>query len=249
MGLFSFINKNKSLPQQIKSNYTVDIHSHVIPHIDDGAISTEESNQMIGFMMQNGIRKIIATPHISLDFPKNTSERITSHFERFKAKLLKAAIDIGVDVAAEYMIDDGFRTLFEKGDLLTFGNKFLLVELSGFSQHPDFSALLFELQSSGYHIVLAHPERYTFFHDDLPAYKALKDREVFFQMNLLSLTDIYSSEVNKAAKWLIENQMVDFIGSDMHHQSQFAFYKKAFAGKLFEKLTRTNAIKNNDFLD
>ncbi|MEI6124298.1 MAG: CpsB/CapC family capsule biosynthesis tyrosine phosphatase [Bacteroidota bacterium] len=246
MGLFS--KKKKVEFGRISDNYLLDIHAHIIPHVDDGAVSFDESLKMIDFLMQNGIQKIIATPHISLDYPENTSQKIRAHFYKLKERLAVAHCNIELELAAEYMIDDGFRALFEKGELLTFGNKFLLVELSGFSQHPDFSSLLFDMQASGYRVVLAHPERYSFFHDKLTVYKELKDREVFFQLNVLSLTDIYSQVVHRTAKWLIENSMVDFIGSDIHNQSQLGFYKKAFAAKLFEKVITSNALKNNDFL-
>jgi tyrosine-protein phosphatase YwqE len=146
------------------------------------------------------------------------------------------------------MIDDGFRKLMNKGNLLTFGDNYLLIELGGFSEHPDFSSLVFDLQSNGYGLILAHPERYSFWSDHKDIYSIPKEREILFQMNALSLTNVYSIEVNKTAKWLIENQMIDFIGSDVHHASQIDLFKKAFNSKLFARLREKATVRNNDLL-
>jgi protein-tyrosine phosphatase len=248
MGLLDLFNKNKPNKDLPLTYYDVDIHSHLIPGIDDGSKSYEESFEIISFFKSLGVRKMITTPHLSFDFYQNKHEDILDGFKLLKEKVSNARIEMDLSVAAEYMIDDGFRSLINKGNLLTFGDNYLLIELNGFAVYPDFSSLIFDLQSSGYKIILAHPERYPFWHNHRQEYISLKERDVMFQMNALSLTNLYSPAVNKTARWLIENKMIDFIGSDVHHASQQALYMKALSSKLYYKLKERETIRNNDLL-
>jgi protein-tyrosine phosphatase len=245
MGMFSFFNKNKSDDLSSPCYYEVDFHSHLIPGVDDGSKSHEESGEIIAFFKSLGVRKMIVTPHISMDYYKNSPSDILEKFQLLKTEMINSGSDMELAVAAEYMVDDGFSALVEKRDLLTFGDNYLLVELSSFMQHPEFTASVFELQTAGYNIILAHPERYSFMHKQKDEYTNLKERDIRFQLNILSLTNAYSAEVNKAAKWLIENKMIDFIGSDIHHASQIDYYRKALSTNLFTKFRETNPIKNN----
>lgn len=248
MGLFNLFNKRT--PDRDLSNgyFDVDFHSHLIPGIDDGSRSYEESIEIITFFKSIGVRKMITTPHISMEYFPNKHEVVLERFQILKDEVAKAGIDMELGVAAEYMIDDGFRVLMNKGGLLTFGDNYLLIELGGFAEHPDFSPLIFDLQTSGYNVILAHPERYAFWHARRDTYLTLKEREVIFQINALSLTNVYSKDVNKTAKWLIENKMIDFIGSDVHHASQQEIYRRALSSNLFDKLKETGTIKNNNLL-
>jgi protein-tyrosine phosphatase len=248
MGLFNLFNKKKQSHDLLIGYYDVDFHSHLIPGIDDGSKSIEESMEIITFFQSLGVRKMITTPHISIDYYQNQHNDILERFQILKDAISSAGIKMELGVAAEYMIDDGFRTLMNNGGLLTFGNNYLLVELSSFSEHPDFSPLIFDLQSSGYNVILAHPERYSFMQTNKEMYTKLKERDVIFQLNCLSLTNVYSAEVNKTAKWLIENKMIDFIGSDVHHASQKHLFQKALTSKLFDKLKETGTIRNNGLL-
>jgi tyrosine-protein phosphatase YwqE len=245
MAFLKLFNKKRQSHDLPIGYFDIDFHSHLIPGIDDGSKSIEESLEIITFFQSLGVRKMITTPHVSMDYHPNKQADIIEKFQHFKDEVAKAGIEIELEVAAEYMIDDGFRALMNKGDLLTFGDKYLLIELSSFSEHRDFSPLLFDLQSSGFNLILAHPERYSYWHNHKNAYTTLKERDVLFQMNALSLTNAYSTEVNKVAKWLIENKMIDFIGSDVHHASQIEIYSEALSSKLFEKLKETGTVRNN----
>lgn len=249
MDFFSLFNKkNKQSGDRSIAYYDVDFHSHLIPGIDDGSQSYEESFGIISFFKSIGVKKMITTPHVSLDFFQNTHEDILERFRLLKEAARNAGIDMELEVAAEYMIDDGFKTLMNTGNLLTFGDRFLLVELGGFSLHPDFSQILFDLQSAGYNVILAHPERYAMWYHSKQEYTHLKERDIIFQLNVLSLTNAYSAEVQKTAKWLIENNMIDFVGSDVHSTPQLALYRNALQSNLYQKLRDKEIIRNNELL-
>lgn len=247
MGIFNFHKKNDPAASAKDGFYHIDLHSHLIPGIDDGVKSMEEALGIISSLIGLGIKKVITTPHISQLYP-NSPEQVHRAFELLKNKVAEKNMDIQLEVAAEYMVDDGFRELFESGNLLTFGNNFVLIELSTYSPHPGFSDLLFELQSNGYNVVLAHPERYLFWQKDLAAIKKLKDRELYFQLNILSLTKIYSAEIHKMAVQLIKERMIDFIGSDIHNPDYIPLIKNAAQGKLYQELSVSGQIKNNRLL-
>ncbi|MEI6852907.1 MAG: CpsB/CapC family capsule biosynthesis tyrosine phosphatase [Bacteroidota bacterium] len=248
MGLFNLFNKKKQDGDAIPVYYDVDFHSHLIPGIDDGSKSIEESIDIITFFQSMGVKKMITTPHVSMEYFPNKRDDILERFSRLQEDIAKAGLSVQLEVATEYMIDDGFRALMHQGNLLTFGDNYLLIELGSFAEHPDFSSLIFDLQTSGYNVILAHPERYSFWHSHKDMYTTLKEREVLFQINALSLTNVYSTAVNKTAQWLIENNMIDFIGSDVHHASQKEIYKKAIGSKLFDRLKEKGTIKNNGLL-
>lgn len=244
MGLFSFISKKNILTHADRDYLPLDFHSHLIPLIDDGSKSLEESLDMISFFKSKGVKKMITTPHISMDYFPNTYDDILKRFDEFRNAVAISGQDIELGIGAEYMIDDGLKKIIDGKKLLTFGNNFILVELGTFTEHPDFSARLFDLQCAGYQVILAHPERYSFWHRNKDIYLELKEREIFFQLNLLSLTNIYSSEVNIMARWLIENKLVDFIGSDVHHNTQLQAYNKAINTPLFSKMMHDCDVKN-----
>lgn len=224
---------------------TTDFHSHLIPGIDDGVKTLEEASEIISFFSKLGYKKMITTPHISFDYYNNSAKDIESGFEKLKTHINGICPDMKLGVAAEYMIDDGFRKHFENRNLLTFGNNFLLVELSWFNIHPEFNSIIFDLQASGYNVILAHPERYSFWSDKIQNYEKLKERDIFLQLNLLSLTSYYSHQVNRTARKLIENNMIDFIGSDVHNPQQLPMLQKALGSGLLDKLLASGKILNN----
>jgi len=163
MGLFEelFSGQKLSDPLDLR-RLEVDIHSHLIPAIDDGVNSFEEALDLIKRLYDLGIRKIITTPHIKNDYYKNTPEIINRGCESLKHFVEQAQIPVEIVAAAEYLIDDGFEDKLKKGDLMTFGDNFLLVELSYYDPHPNLSSIIFNLQIEGYKVILAHPERYSY---------------------------------------------------------------------------------------
>jgi len=223
----------------------VDIHSHLIPNIDDGAKDMERSIELILSLKEMGYKKLITTPHVS-DMFLNSTQDILEGYTVLKEELAHRKIEIEIEVAAEYYADENFEELLAKRDLLTFGKeKYLLFELSYFTPPQDLESLIYDIKLAGYRPVLAHPERYVYLHDNLEEYRNIRDMGVLFQINLTSIVNYYSDEVTKSVKQLIVNGMVDFIGSDTHHRRHVKFLKKSFSNALYRKIFKHNKILNN----
>jgi protein-tyrosine phosphatase len=196
-----------------------DMHSHLIPGVDDGAGTLDDSIAMARRMYELGYSKLITTPHIQHEFFLNTPEIIRSGLDKVRKALISENIPVEIQAAGEYLLDDGFEDKAANGNLLTFSGKYLLVELSYFNPHPNLKTFVFNLQVDGYKVVLAHPERYTYWFSDFSKYEDLKDRGVFFQANIVSLSRFYPDPVKKMAEKLIDRGMIDFLGSDMHNMN------------------------------
>ncbi len=227
---------------------TVDIHSHLIPNIDDGAKDMERSIELILALKKMGYKKLITTPHVSDMFP-NSTKTILDSYQNLKLELKAREIDIELEIAAEYYVDETFEELLKSRDILTFGeNRYLLFELSYFTPPLDLDSLVYDIKMAGYTPVLAHPERYVYFHDDINKYHHLKSLGVLFQINFISLVDYYSKEVTDIVKKLITNGLVDFIGSDIHHRRYIKFLERSFGNTLYKKIFKKNTILNNSLL-
>jgi len=236
------------LSKERQSLVDVDIHSHLIPAIDDGAKSMEHSIELILSLKKMGYRKLITTPHVSDMFLNNTTD-ILEKYNNLKLELKNRSIDIEIEVAAEYYVDDNFEALLSKQDLLTFGKeKYLLFELSYFTSPQDLESLIYEIKLADYTPVLAHPERYVYLHNNIDKYQSIKSMGVLFQINLTSIVNYYSDEVTKVVKELIANGMVDFIGSDVHHKRHIKFLKKSLSSSLYKKIFKHNKILNNTLM-
>lgn len=194
-----------------------DIHNHILPGIDDGAVNIEASIELINGFKEIGIERLIATPHVMNDYYPNTSRIIENALDNLMNELHQRGEKIKIKAAAEYMMDQPFLDLIEEDDLLCLKNKYLLVEMSYFQAPINLHDILFKIQTKQYKPVLAHPERYAYLHTkDLGKYQELKSRGCLFQLNFLSLTGHYGKNIQKIAFKLLENQLIDFIGSDTH---------------------------------
>jgi tyrosine-protein phosphatase YwqE len=221
-----------------------DMHSHLIPGIDDGAQTLEDAVELIKHLQEMGYKKLITTPHIQGEFYQNTPEIINSGLERVKRELKKQNIFIEIHAAAEYLIDDKFEEKYKSGNLMTFGKKYLLVELSYFNEHPSWKQFIFDLQIAGFQIILAHPERYSYWFRNWKKYEEMKDRGVWFQVNINSLAGYYSGEVKKIAEKMIDEGMIDLAGTDMHNMRYMDALQKARSEKYLRKLVDSGKLKN-----
>ena len=220
------------------------MHSHLIPGIDDGARSLEDSLALIRRMHELGYKKLITTPHIQNEFYKNTPGIILPGLEQVREALHRENIPVAIEAAAEYLVDDGFEEKLSRGDLLTFGDKYLLVELSYYNPHPNLKAFIFNLQVDGYKVILAHPERYSYWFNDFAKFEDLKDRGVYFQVNLVSLAGYYPDPVKKFAEKLIERDMIDFVGSDMHNMNYMAALEQSLKERSLSRLLASGRLRN-----
>ena len=220
--MFRFFKKRKEELASVTIDYSalgVDMHSHLLPGIDDGSPDAASSVAYIKKMMELGYRKFITTPHVYPDLYPNNPDTIRAAHAVLQQQLAEEGIDVEVHAAAEYFIDDSFADRIKnKEQLLTLHQNFVLVEISFMQPPPDLNEVLFELIVQGYQPVLAHPERYNFYHTKKEIYHRFKDQGCLLQVNLLSLIGYYGKSVQDAAHFLVKEKLVDLIGTDLHHQ-------------------------------
>lgn len=194
-----------------------DVHSHLIPGIDDGSPTMEHTIEMLHYFSKLGYQKVITTPHVMIDYYKNTPEIILSGLKEVQKAIEETDdLDIKIEAAAEYYLDDYFMGLIEKRELLTFGDSHVLFELSFNAEPPNVKEAIFNLVTSNYKPVLAHVERYPYYGKKIDRVKDFKARGALIQMNINSLSGNYGPDVKKMAIQLIESGLVDVICSDCH---------------------------------
>ena len=230
----------KKKEKQISDFFTdsfVDIHSHLLPGIDDGAKDLDKSIELIKKMYSFGIRNFITTPHVLGDVYPNSSEIIRKKLKEVKNELSRLNLnDINISTAAEYMLDEQFQELLKNDDILPLKDNFILVEMSYFSPPLNLFEILFEIQLKGYKPILAHPERYNFYHNEFENYYKLKKAGCLFQLNFLSLTAQYGKHVQKISKKLLDLDMYDFVGTDTHHSKHLDILETMLTVKNKKKL-------------
>ena len=232
------------------ANYGVlnaDVHSHLLPGIDDGSQDMPTSLQLIREMKALGYKKLITTPHVMWDMYQNTREIILEKLDRVRMRLKEESVDIELHAAAEYFIDDHLGDLLkQKEPLLTFGNNLVLVEFSMASQSFELKEILFEMQMQGYQPVIAHPERYTYLQANKDFYDELKDTGCFFQLNILSLSGYYSETVMELGRYLAKKQYYDLVGTDLHHFRHLDALKNPSVISSLQKLLEAGKIQNKN---
>ncbi|NDI97566.1 histidinol phosphatase [Flavobacterium sp. LaA7.5] len=242
--MFLFNKPKTRLTDLIPDGY-VDIHSHLLPGIDDGAKDEEDSDRLITTLMDYGFGQFITTPHILTGVWNNTAEGIRTKEKITINHQKENNINVPFRAAAEYLIDDTFASLFKSEQLLTLKDNYVLVEMSYLNPPMQLFEVLFELQLEGYKPILAHPERYVFYYNNLEAYKKLKKAGCLFQINLLSVTGYYGKQVLDISKMLLEEGMIDYSGSDVHHTRHAESLKNPVLLKKHANLEKV--LNNNSF--
>lgn len=244
--MLSFFKKNKTPITSQFPNDFVDIHNHLIPGIDDGAKTLEDSLVLIKKMHSYGIQNIICTPHIMEGVWENTPKIILEQLSKLQIHLNENGLqNIKINAAAEYMLDANFSNILKSKTLLTLKDQYLLVEMSYLNAPYNLYELLFDIQIENYQPILAHPERYNFFHNDFQQFKKLKEAGCLFQLNLLALTNYYGKDVHQVAVKLLKQGMYDFVGSDTHHMRHLNYLEKINDSKilkLVEPLLKNNTL-------
>ena len=243
--MLNFFNrKNK----QIKLPFLVDLHSHLIPGLDDGVKSAEESIYIINTFANLGYRKVITTPHVKADQYPNVAGDILAGASAINKLIEKEKLPIVLEAAAEYFLDESLlNSIQNNAPLLTFGEKYLLFETSFLNKPAFLEDAIFQMNINGYKPVFAHPERYIYLQSDPKLITLLKDMNVSFQVNLLSLTRYYSTAAKKLVLKLISDGMVDFIGSDCHNALQANEIVKSLAS-LNKKILKQLQVQNQGLL-
>jgi protein-tyrosine phosphatase len=193
--------------------------------------------------MNLGYQKIITTPHVMSDFYQNDSTIILKGLKSLSDEIKNQSIDIELLAAAEYYVDFDFEAKISKEEFLTFGDNYILIELSFAEPPPNLYDIIFKLQLEKYKVILAHPERYMYFgHDE---YQDLVNRGVFLQINALSMIGYYSPIVRKKTEELINNDFVSFVGTDCHNIEHARLYKKCQKSRLWHNLISRNTLLNH----
>ncbi|MEQ8239799.1 MAG: CpsB/CapC family capsule biosynthesis tyrosine phosphatase [Cyclobacteriaceae bacterium] len=227
-----------------KLDLSVDMHSHLIPGVDDGSKSLEETLSILKDYESLGFKKVITTPHIYTDIYPNSEELLTQRYESLLPEITKEGISIDLQLGAEYYCDENFlQKIKNKKKLLSFSDNYVLVETSFYTKPIMFQEVFFELQSQGYKPIFAHPERYQYLEDDLGWLETLAETGILLQVNWGSLIGAYGNLPKKIAKKLLKKGLVTFMGSDLHRKNQVEGFKKAINTKI-----ETESIKNNELL-
>ncbi|NND78029.1 MAG: capsular biosynthesis protein [Flavobacteriales bacterium] len=242
MGFFSkFLRKKEELldPVDLSVLHT-DVHSHLIPAIDDGSKSIEDSVNMIIRFKKLGFKKLITTPHVMSDFYRNTAVNITEGKNNVNKELDERKINMSLEASAEYYLDDDLERKIENKEILPIHSKYILFELPFISEPLNLGQAIFKMQSHGLTPILAHPERYTFWHSDKEKYQKMRDKGVLLQLNLNSLGGFYSPDVRAISEWMVDNDLVDMVGTDCHRIDHLDFLehrtsRMPYCHKLLEK--------------
>lgn len=245
MNLFSAKDSRHRVRLEDYSLMQTDIHSHLIPGIDDGSPDMETTLQMLREFQTLGFKKIFTSPHVVSDGYNNSTATILAGRDKVRQALKDQNIDIEFDAIAEYYLDDTLTEKIAHKDLLTFGKNYLLVELSYQQKQSGTFDLIYKLQVAGYRVVLAHPERYPYYYEnDFATYYNLKDRGVYLQVNIASLSGKYGKGAKYTAERMIDEKMVDFLGSDLHRLTQFENLRDCLQLKHMNKILTYEKLLN-----
>lgn len=240
---------SRSQPKGQRFDFSVlhaDMHSHLLPGVDDGAQGMEDTLSLIQGLYGLGYRKLITTPHVLWDMYKNTPEIIRSKLDQVQKAVKEAGIDVEIHAAAEYFLDEHVAELLRnKEPLLTVSGKMVLTEFSMAFPSLNIKDILFEMQMQGYQPIIAHPERYVYLEKNKDFYDELRDTGCLFQLNLLSLGGHYGRSVVELAQYLLKNGFYSLIGTDLHHSGHLEGLQRFSTPPALQKLIEEGRIVNS----
>jgi len=222
-----------------------DVHTHLLPGVDDGVRDFETALSCINEMKRNGINKIYITPHFQTHRFKNDEDDIKYRFDELQKQLGEYVSDIELQLAGEYLIDSGFEERLKTKNLLAINDKYLLVEFSFNQSMLGMEELFFEIQMKGYEVILAHPERYHYLNQDSKLLNNLKEQGVYFQSNIMSFGGFYGSESMKRAYQYVDKGWINFLGTDIHGKKYRDALVDVCKKSKFQKLLKKNTFLNN----
>lgn len=246
--MFNIFSKSKKeLPAKVDFGLLkTDMHSHLLPGIDDGSPDMETSLRLVKGMAEMGFTKLITTPHIMWDMFRNNSEIILEKLDLLRAAIKERGLDIEVHAAAEYFLDEHVEQLLQKNEkLLTISGNMVLVEFSLAYPSHSLKDILFAMQMQGYQPVIGHPERYTYLEHNKEFYDELKDIGCLFQLNLLSLGPYYGKSVHALSQYLIKKGYYELVGTDLHHHRHLEGLQSSALGSPLRKLIEAGTIRND----
>jgi len=245
MGFFSFLFKSEGSESARPEPILVDMHSHFLPGIDDGAVNLEESLALLKTFEDRGFQKIITTPHIIQDLYENRPETIFPVLETIKKALAASGSSLQIHAAAEYFIDENFIQMLDQDQpLLTLKDNLVLVETGFMNEPANLREVFFKMRLKGYKPVFAHPERYMYLQNRPEKLEEIFDSGVLLQINTMSLGGYYGPPALKLAEWMIEQGFVHFLGSDCHRVRHLEPLQKAYKSKAYKKLRESPLLND-----
>ncbi len=246
--MFSFFSRSNSRKNGFDfSGIYTDMHSHLLPGIDDGADSLDTSLKLIRGLAALGYKKLVTTPHILWDMYKNTPAIINEQLASLRQALARENIEIEIQAAAEYFLDEHMEELLQRKErLLTIGNNMVLTEFSMVSKPFGIKEILFDMQMQGYQPVIAHPERYAYLDRNKEFYAELKELGCLFQLNILSLGGGYGRTVTELANYLLKNDFYNLVGTDLHHSRHLDALRNPALAQPLLKLQESGRLLNPD---
>lgn len=240
---------SRSRPNRQRFDFSVlntDMHSHLLPGIDDGAEDITHSLELIRGMRELGYKKLITTPHVMWDMYKNTHEVIREKLSVVQQAVKEARIDVEIYAAAEYFLDEHVEELLRnKEPLLTIRDNMVLTEFSMAFPSMNIKDILFEMEMQGYQPIIAHPERYVYLEKNKDFYRELKDVGCLFQLNILSLSGHYGRSVTELAHYLLKNDYYNLLGTDLHHSGHLEQLQGIEVPDSLKKLIESGQIINS----
>ncbi|TDB63385.1 tyrosine-protein phosphatase [Arundinibacter roseus] len=225
--MLNWLRRSSSVDELDLSFLAMDLHSHLIPGIDDGVQQVQEAVDMVRRMESYGFKHVVTTPHIIWDCYRNTPDIIRAGLATVQEACREAGIKTTIDAAAEYFLDEHFTQLLHSGEpLLTLPKNRVLVELPYTTPLLNTSETLFSILEHGYTPVLAHPERYTYFYHEPEVYRRLAAQGCELQLNALSLTGYYGEDVARMGEWLLKENLIVYLGTDAHRMQHLDLLRK-----------------------
>ncbi len=249
MGIFSIFKRDKkevnSLPPFDFGVIGVDMHNHLLPGIDDGSKSMDQTIGMLIKFKELGYKKIVFTPHVMQDSYPNTPEIIKNKLNEVREEVNNLELDLILEASAEYNIEDVLMDKIKNNDILPLPNNYVLFEYSFFSKPYQTENFIFELTVKGYKPIIAHFERYPYYFNQPEIIHGYKNKGVLIQLNLLSIVGHYGPEVQKQAHWMIDNGWVDFVATDCHRIEHLEILQKTASHPYFHKLKDLNLLNQS----
>lgn len=237
----------KRSKEQVKLFYNTDVHCHILPGVDHGSQSMEQSLEMLRAEAEMGINRVILTSHVTAITFENTRETLTDAFMKLKDAVTDEGMDMELFLSAEYRMDEYFDKEYAADHLIPMPGNHILLENSFQQELMNLDDLLFDMQVKGYRTILAHPERYTYYSRRRKRYEQLHNAGAKFQVNILSFTGYFGEEARDSALWFAHNGMIDYLGSDMHNVKHAHIIMDYINSKEWKKLSHEieSTVKND----
>jgi protein-tyrosine phosphatase len=223
----------------------IDLHSHILPSIDDGPITLKSSLELAVLYQKAGFSRVVATPHW---IPGTTwtpsTEEIQQQVTLFNESLISKKINIHILPGMEIALDLNIAELLLNKHLLTLaGSRYVLIE-SPFQRLPlGWDQMFFAIMAKGYRIVLAHPERCFQLFTSPELYDDIIEKGIFFQVNYDSFLGNYGSKVSETAFYLLKKGYIHLLSTDSHDPLQRHPGNVAKAVKVLKELIDADSIE------